>query len=220
MQNADGGWPAFEKNTDKRILNWLPFDAADAVSTDPSTADLTGRTLEFLGNSAGFTISHPQIQRGVEWLLSNQEANGSWYGRWGISYIYGTWAAATGLIAVGVSSEHPAIQKAVKWLLKIQNEDGGWGESCKSDIVKTYVSLGVSTPSQTAWGVDALISVFQKPIPAIKRGIQFLIDSEKNQEWTLSYPTGSGLPDGFYFHYHSYRYIWPLLALGNYKKKY
>lgn len=220
MQNDDGGWPAFEKNTNNKMLLWLPFEGADAVSTDPSTADLTGRTLEFLGNHAGFTFRHPKMERAVHWILRNQEADGSWYGRWGISYIYGTWAAVTGLRAVGVPSEHPAIQKAIQWLLHIQNQDGGWGESCKSDMVKSYVPLGVSTPSQTAWAVDTLIAVSSTPTPALERGIDFLLKTEKSRDWTLSYPTGAGLPGGFYFHYHSYRYIWPLLAFGHFKKKF
>ncbi|WP_199622667.1 squalene--hopene cyclase [Paenibacillus alkalitolerans] len=220
MQNADGGWPAFEKNTDKRILTWIPIDGSKSTSIDPSTADLTGRTLEFLGKEAGLTIHHPIVERGVRWLLMNQEKDGSWYGRWGISYVYGTWAAVTGMAAVGVSPYHPSIQKAVRWLLKIQNADGGWGESCRSDMEKRYVSLGVSTPSQTGWALDALISVFKEPIQAIDRGVLFLTESARKQDWTTSYPTGAGLPGGFYFHYHSYRYVWPLLALSHYKKKY
>jgi sporulenol synthase len=220
MQNADGGWPAFEKNTDKKILAWLPFDGADSTSVDPSTADLTGRTLEMLGSDAGFTIHHPAIQRGVHWLLNNQEKDGSWYGRWGICYIYGTWAAVTGMTAVGVASDHHAIKKAVEWLLKIQNKDGGWGESCRSDIVKRYVPLGFSTPSQTAWALDTLIALSPKLTPEIEKGVQFLIESGARHDWTQTYPTGAGLPGDFYFHYHSYRYIWPLLALGHLKSKY
>jgi len=220
MQNDDGGWPAFEKNTNKQILSWLPIEGADAVSTDPSTTDLTGRTLEFLGNHAEMNVRDPNIQKAVSWLLRNQEENGSWYGRWGICYIYGTWSAVTGLIAVGVPAEHPAIQKAVQWLLRIQNQDGGWGESCNSDIVKSYVPLGASTPSQTAWAVDTLIAASPTPTLPMIRGIQFLLGKEGNQDWTLSYPTGAALPGGFYFHYNSYRYIWPLIALGHFQKKY
>lgn len=220
MQNHDGGWPAFEKNTNKQILSWLPIEGADAVSTDPSTTDLTGRTLEFLGNHAGLNVRHPNLQKAVSWLLRNQEENGSWYGRWGICYIYGTWSAVTGMIAVGVPPEHPAIQKAVQWLLRIQNHDGGWGESCNSDIVKSYVPLGASTPSQTAWAVDTLIAVSLTPTLPMIRGIQFLLGNDGNPDWTLSYPTGAALPGDFYFHYHSYRYIWPLIALGHFHKKY
>lgn len=220
MQNDDGGWPAFEKNTNKQILSWLPIEGADAVSTDPSTTDLTGRTLEFLGNHAGLNVRNRNMQKAVSWLLRNQEENGSWYGRWGICYIYGTWSAVTGMIAVGIPKEHPAIQKAVQWLLRIQNHDGGWGESCNSDIVKSYVPLRASTPSQTAWSVDTLIAASSTPTSPMMRGIQFLLGNDAESDWTLSYPTGAALPGDFYFHYHSYRYIWPLIALGHFQKKY
>jgi sporulenol synthase len=220
MQNDDGGWPAFEKNTDQEWLRWLPIDGADAASTDPSSADLTGRTLEFLGNHAGFNEQHPRVQKAVAWLIRHQEEDGSWYGRWGITYLYGTWAAVTGMLAVGVSPAHPAVQRAVQWLLKHQNADGGWGESCQSDIVKKYVPLGASTLSQTAWAVDMLSAVFTKPTTALERGVQFLLKAGKSQDWTSSYPTGAGLPGSFYIHYHSYRHIWPLLALSHYQKKF
>lgn len=220
MQNEDGGWPAFEKNTDKEILTWLPFDGADSIFTDPSSADLTGRTLEFLGHYTSVNDDYPSIQKGIHWLVKHQEEDGSWYGRWGICYIYGTWAALTGLQASGISLYHPSILKAVHWLESIQNSDGGWGESCYSDIDKQYTPLGVSTPSQTAWALDALIAVSTKPTDAIIRGITYLIKAKDQQHWTFSYPTGAGLPGGFYIHYHSYRYIWPLLALAHYQQKF
>lgn len=220
MQNDDGGWAAFEKNTDKTLLRNLPIPGADAAATDPSTADLTGRALEFLGRDVKLTTNHRFIHRGIEWLFRHQQQDGSWYGRWGICYIYGTWAAVTGLTATGVSPDYPVIQKAVRWLTSIQNADGGWGESCSSDVKKRYVPLGASTPSQTAWAVDALIAVHEKPTPAIERGIRYLVESGQKTDWTVSYPTGAGLPGQFYIHYHSYRYIWPLLALGNYRRKF
>lgn len=153
-------------------------------------------------------------------MLVNQERNGSWYGRWGVCYIYGTWAAITGLMATGVSPKHKAIQKSVQWLKSIQNEDGGWGESCSSDIVRRYMPLRESTPSQTAWALDALIAVHEQPISEITRGIDRLLMSLHENNWLTTYPTGAGLPGNFYNHYHSYRYIWPLLTLAHYNKKY
>ena len=134
MQNSDGGWPSFEKNVDNELLNLLPIEGGKFLLTDPSSADLTGRTLEFFGNYTNLQKDHDLMKRGVDWLIHNQEKNGSWYGRWGICYIYGTWAAITGLIASGVGPDNPSIQKAVNWLLEIQNQNGGWGESCKSDL--------------------------------------------------------------------------------------
>lgn len=220
MQNKDGGWPAFEKNTDKKFLTWLAIDGAKSAATDPSEADLTGRALEYLGGFAGLDIRQPFIKRGADWLIKHQEKNGSWYGRWGICYIYGTWAALTGLKAVGVSSGHEAVQKGAQWLLRIQNADGGWGESCRSDRMLEYIPLGESTPSQTAWALDALIAVHPQPTAAINQGVMRLIQLLHSDGWTDDYPTGAGLPGNFYIHYHSYKYIWPLLALGHYRRKY
>ncbi|OPH59071.1 squalene--hopene cyclase [Paenibacillus ferrarius] len=220
MQNKDGGWPAFEKGITNKLLAKLPVDGASAAAIDPSTADLTGRTLEFLGATAGLDMRHRFIRRGTEWLLENQEADGSWFGRWGICYIYGTWSALTGLMAVKADPEQPAVRKAVDWLLSIQNDDGGWGESCSSDSLERYVPLGASTPSQTAWALDALTAVHPKPLPAMERGLGQLLHQLHKDDWTTRYPTGAGLPGSFYTHYHSYRHIWPLIALTQYKKKY
>lgn len=220
MQNDDGGWPAFERECDSRLLTLLPVHGAESAAIDPSTADLTGRTLEFLGDTAGIGIRHRFVQRAVQWLLRSQEADGSWYGRWGVCYLYGTWAALTGMIAVGVDPGHPAVRKAERWLESIQNEDGGWGESCSSDRVKTYVPLRASTPSQTAWALDALAAVASKPTPAIERGVDYLLQAADRSDWTAVYPTGAALPGAFYIHYHSYRHIWPLLALARCRRKF
>jgi sporulenol synthase len=220
MQNKDGGWPAFEKDTDNELLTWLPIEGAKTSATDPSAADLTGRTLEFLGNTAGLGLRHSFIRRGTDWLIDHQEENGSWYGRWGICYIYGTWAALTGMIAVGVEPDHRIVKKGVNWLLSTQNSDGGWGESCKSDQLMWYVPLGASTLSHTAWALDALIAVHSKPIPEVEKGIRRLITILHEDNWTTAYPTGAGLAGTFYIHYHSYRYIWPLLTLSHFRSKY
>lgn len=220
MQNKDGGWPAFEKNTNKEMLTWLAIDGAKSAAIDPSEADLTGRTLEYLGNFAGLDMRQEFIKRGTKWLIQHQEKDGSWYGRWGVCYIYGTWAALTGLQAVGLPPEHDTLKKGAEWLLSIQNADGGWGESCHSDRLLRYVPLGESTPSQTAWALDALIAVKPEPTPEVDRGIQRLIASMHEEDWKSSYPTGAGLPGNFYSNYHSYRYIWPLITLSHYRKKY
>ncbi|MDR6226844.1 squalene--hopene cyclase [Desmospora profundinema] len=221
MQNRDGGWSAFEKNTDK---SWprrlLPFEDAHTVWTDPSTNDLTGRTLEFVGKELGWKWDHPVVQKAAQFLERSQEANGSWFGRWGISYIYGTWAALTGLASAGYPRSHPTVEKGIRWLKSIQNKDGGWGESCRSDILRTYIPLRGSTPSQTAWALDALIAWHQKPTPEIDAGIRCLLDMAQKNGWFMRYPTGGGLSGEFYIHYHSYRYIWPLITLSHYRKKY
>jgi len=220
MQNDDGGFAAFEKNVSSRFWRYLPIEGAEFLLMDPSTADLTGRTLEYFGTFAGLTKDQRAVSRAVDWLLSHQERNGSWYGRWGICYIYGTWAAITGLTAVGVPAHHPALQKAVRWLLSIQNDDGGWGESCKSDGAKTYVPLGDSTPVHTAWALDALVAAAERPTLEMKAGFRALFRLLHHPDWTASYPVGQGMAGAFYIHYHSYRYIFPLLALAHYEQKF
>ncbi|WP_201763461.1 terpene cyclase/mutase family protein [Chengkuizengella marina] len=216
MQNDDGGWAAFEKNVDKKIFTILPVDHVEEGALDASSADLTGRTLELLGNYAKLKKDHPQVKSAINWLKRNQESDGSWNGKWGICYIYGTWAAITGLLAVGVEVEDSVIQRAKRWLYSIQNKDGGWGESCSSNILKKYVRLSFSTTSQTAWVVDTLIAIENQPTQEMKRGIKFIVENKRN----LDYPTGAGFPDLSYIYYHSYNQIFPLLALSHYYKKY
>ncbi|MGD6873295.1 squalene--hopene cyclase [Sutcliffiella horikoshii] len=220
MQNDDGGWSAFEKNMDNYLLSLIPFKYEDRVLFDPSTADLTGRTLYFLGEYTTIPLESEIFQTAKEWFERNQEANGSWYGRWGNCYIYGTWAAITGLKAIGVSNDDPIISRAVKWLLSVQNEDGGWGESCASDIKKRYIPLPHSTPSQTAWALDALITASDNPSSKIEVGIHALLNILDANDGRSNYPTGAGIPGGYYIHYHSYKYIWPLQAFSHYKNKY
>ncbi|WP_312094930.1 squalene--hopene cyclase [Niallia sp.] len=215
MQNKDGGWGAFEKNTDWEILKLVPIDNAKDAAVDPSTADLTGRVLEYLGNFAQLNYKHTHVKQAIRFLIDNQEKDGSWYGRWGVCYIYGTWAAITGLTAVGIKVNHPAIKKAIAWLKKIQQSNGGWGESCRSCEKLTYVSLPFSTESQTAWAVDALIAAGEGESKEVKRGISFLL-TEKQDTHAITYPTGIGLPKQFYIYYHSYNKIFPLLALSHY----
>lgn len=219
MQNDDGGFPAFEKNVDNELLSVLPVEEAKYILTDPSTPDLTGRALEFLCKYAGLQMPNRSIKKAADWLLLHQEKDGSWYGRWGVCYIYGTWAALTGLAASGHST-NPAISKAVKWLKSIQHKDGGWGESCYSDIKKKYVPLGTSSLTQTAWALDALIAVSAKPSASIEKGIAYLIRECKKNDWTTSYPAGQGLANFLYIHYHSYQHIFTLLTLAHYREKY
>ena len=220
MQNNDGGWAAFEKNVNKSLLNLIPIQGGEFLLTDPSTADLTGRTLEFFGNFTNLTHNYPAIKHGVNWLVHHQEKNGSWYGRWGICYIYGTWAAITGLVSVGVAPKHDSIQKALKWLRGIQNSDGGWGESCKSDINRTYTPLGLSTLTHTAWALDTLITASDSLTPEINAGAKFLLESLNKEDWSAYYPKGQGMEGEFYIHYHSYDDIFPLLTLSHYRKKF
>ncbi|KEK22256.1 terpene cyclase/mutase family protein [Bacillus gaemokensis] len=217
LQNIDGGWAAFERGVTSKFLTHLPLDNSGDMTTDPSTSDITGRVLEFFGTYAPDELTNDQKNRAIRWLVHAQEKNGAWYGKWGVCYIYGTWAALTGLRALGVPSTDIALQKAVAWLESTQHRDGGWGESCRSSIEKRFVSLPFSTPSQTAWALDALIAFYDSETPAIRKGISYLLaHSTEHQE----YPTGTGLPDGFYIRYHSYHHLYPLLTFAHYIKKY
>jgi sporulenol synthase len=215
MQNDDGGWAAFEKNTNRILIGSLPIKHAKDALIDPSTPDLTGRTLEFLGKFHGLTLEYPLINKGVSWLWENQEHDGSWYGRWGVCYLYGTWAAVTGLIACGVNQKNRRIQKAKQWLINIQNKNGGWGESCESDKKRSFVGLQESTPSQTAWALNTLTVISDQPTTEMDRAAEWLMNHKKT-----SYPTGAGLPGAFYVRYLSYDFIWPLLGLVHYYKKF
>lgn len=220
MQNDDGGWSAFERESPERMTHFFAFEHAEDIILDRSTVDLTARTLLFLGKAAGQTAARLPVQKAAQWIIRQQEQNGSWFGRWGICYIHGSSAAVTGLLAVGIPRHHPAIEKAIRWMLSIQNADGGWGESCYSDIRRTYVPLNNSTPSQTAWALDLLIDTHDRPSEAIERGIQALIDSLHTMDWRFTYPTGSGLPGSVYVNYHSGNFVWPLLTLSKYLGKY
>lgn len=220
MRNDDGGWPAFERTGKSLPSGFFAFEGSSDVSTDPSTVDLTGRVLDFLGKELRMSIGHRWIDESVRWVLSQQERNGSWYGRWGIAYLSGTGAAVQGMTAVGMANDHPAIRKAVRWVLSVQNADGGWGESCLSDQVKHYVPLHESTPSQTAWAMDALIAASDRLTPELERGAEALLRSLERRDWTYTYPTGAMLPGNIYAHYPSYNYIWPLLTMSSLLKKY
>ena len=217
---TDGGWPSFEKNTNNRLLQLFPIEGAEYLINDPSSADLTGRTLEFLGSYTNLTNNQTSVRSAINWLVKHQEMNGSWYGRWGICFIYGTWAAITGLSAGGVLPTNHSITKSIKWLNEIQNNDGGWGESCRSDREKKYIPLKTSTLTHTAWAVDALIASSEKPTHSIKNGVDYLLKNMDQNDWTTSYPKGQGMAGAFYIHYHSYQYIFPLLALSHFQNKY
>ncbi|UTR12046.1 squalene--hopene cyclase [Evansella sp. LMS18] len=217
MQNPDGGWPAFERKTNKKLLAKFPVEAAESYVIDLSTPDLTGRVLSFLCEDADFSGESNVVQKGVNWLLKQQEADGSWFGRWGISYIHGTSAAVIGLLAAGVNRNHPAIRSGVAWVESKQNPDGGWGESCSSDIHRKYIPLGASTPIQTAWAVEMLLEYYGEETESVRRGIEFLTQSFKKEDWRVNYPMGGGIPGSIYFFYEMMNDAWTLIVLGKYR---
>lgn len=156
-----------------------------------------------------------QKDRCVKWLIDHQEKNGSWFGRWGVCYIYGTWAALTGLKAAGVPSSHPAVQKACRFIKQIQLEDGSFGESCKSAELKTYVPLPFGTVVQTAWATEALLQYEKANTAAILKAVSFLVNHHHTEE-AMYYPVGIGLPKQFYITYHSYPFVFPMMACSTF----
>jgi squalene-hopene/tetraprenyl-beta-curcumene cyclase len=216
MQGKDGGWAAFDVDNDWQILNAIHFADHNAM-LDPSCPDITGRVLEALA-AHGFPSDHAAVRRGVDFLRRCQEMDGSWYGRWGVDYIYGTFLALRGLQASGESDREAYILRAGEWLRAIQNADGGWGESCASYDHGTFVA-GPSTPSQTAWGILGLLAGGDTQSSSVRAGVEWLIDRQRpDGRWDEDYSTGTGFPRVFYLKYHLYRNSFPVLALAAYRK--
>jgi squalene-hopene/tetraprenyl-beta-curcumene cyclase len=216
MQSKDGGWAAFDVDNNWRSLSYVPFADHNAM-LDPTCPDITGRVLEALC-SYGYSGSHPAVARGVQYLVRSQEADGSWYGRWGVDYIYGTFLALRGLAAAGVSDREAYVQRGLEWVRSIQNFDGGWGESCESYKQGSYVPAP-STPSQTAWAVLALLAGGDTNSTSLHDGIDYLIRTQNSDgTWDEELATGTGFPEVFYLCYHLYRNSFPLLALNVFLK--
>ncbi|MDR3183590.1 MAG: terpene cyclase/mutase family protein [Planctomycetaceae bacterium] len=216
MQNKDGGWGAFDRNNDLEVLCKVPFADHNAM-IDPSTPDLTGRVMESLGR-LGFRVGqNPEIDRVVKYMRKKQQADGSWFGRWGVNYIYGTWQALTGLTAVGVAAEDSAVAAGANWLLAHQQSCGGWGESPDSYQDPSLRGCGTPTASQTAWAVMGLIAAGRIDDTAVERGVKFLLDRQRGDgTWFEPEFTGTGFPLVFYLKYHYYSVYFPLMALSLY----
>ena len=216
FQCKEGGWAAFDKDCTKSIMEKVPFADHNAM-LDPECADITARILELLGVE-GLTLEHPQVKLGVQYLRSQQEEDGSWYGRWGVNYLYGTWLALRGLRALKLDMHQPWLQKAKDWLESVQLKDGGWGERCNSYEDPVLKGQGPSTSSQTAWAVMGLCAFGDPGLPSLHRGIQYLIDMQSEDgSWPEEETTGTGFPLVFYLKYDMYRNSWPLLALATYQ---
>ena len=216
MQGNDGGWAAFDVDNNWEFLNHVPFADHNAM-LDPACPDITGRVLEALG-ALGLGSDHAAVRRGVDFLLRAQQPDGSWYGRWGVAYIYGTCFALRGLQAAGRSDREAEILRGGEWLRSIQNADGGWGEHCSSYDQGCFVPAE-STPSQTAWALMGLIAGGDTNSLSVQHGIAYLLETEQSDgTWKEELATGTGFPKVFYLNYHYYRLYFPLLALSAYVK--
>jgi squalene-hopene/tetraprenyl-beta-curcumene cyclase len=217
MQSKDGGWAAFDVDNNWQPLSYMPFADHNAM-LDPTCPDITGRVLEAVCTADGLSPEHPAVRRAVAYLLKTQEQDGSWYGRWGVDYIYGTFLAMRGLRAAGLSDREAPLLRASEWLRSIQNADGGWGESCASYEQGSFCPAG-STASQTAWAVLGLLAGGDAGSLSVQKGIEYLLRTQRaDGSWHEELATGTGFPGVFYLTYHLYRQAFPLLALAAYLK--
>src|SRR6202012_6073504 len=221
MQSKDGGWAAFDVNNLEYYLNNIPFSDHGAL-LDPPTEDVTARCISMLAQ-LGETAGNPSVAAGIGYLRRTQLAEGSWYGRWGLNYVYGTWSVLCALNAAGVAHSDPMIRKAADWLVSIQNADGGWGEDATSyrlDYKKfdTGFDGGSSTASQTAWALLGLMAAGEVENPAVARGIEYLTVTQNQKGlWDEQRYTATGFPRVFYLRYHGYSKFFPLWALARYR---
>ncbi|HZU11103.1 MAG TPA: squalene--hopene cyclase [Pseudacidobacterium sp.] len=226
MQCKNGGWASFDKDNTKMIFQYIPFADHNAM-LDPPTVDITGRILEMLA-AYGYTRKDKRIEKAIKFIYSEQEPDGSWFGRWGVNYLYGTFLVLRGLEAIGVWNHEPQIQQAAEWVRSVQNADGGWGESCGSYDDPTSRGVGISTPSQTAWAILGLLAAGDTRSDSVAKGVRWLLEHQQEDGgWDESIGvgrqrqaiyTGTGFPRVFYLAYHQYRNYFPLLALTTYKR--
>lgn len=241
MQSSNGGWGAFDKDNTRRFIAKLPFtDFGETI--DPPSVDVTAHVIEMLAH-LGYRKDNPKVSQALDYIFNEQEPDGSWFGRWGVNYIYGIGAVLPALKISNIDMSILPVRKAVKWLEVHQNDDGGWGESCSSYVTSKSIGQGPSTPSQTSWALIALLSAGEVHNPVVSKGIRFLVDTQgEDGSWEEPYFTGTGFPGygtgqkpdrylepgdrryqseelsgGFMLNYHMYRIYWPLTALGRYR---
>jgi squalene-hopene/tetraprenyl-beta-curcumene cyclase len=213
MQCRDGGWAAFDVDNTQMLTRELPFcDFGEVI--DPPSADVTAHIVEMFARLG--CADDPRLARATQWLLREQEPEGSWFGRWGANHLYGTGAVVPALVEAGVARDHPAVRRAVRWLETCQNEDGGWGEDLRSYEDRQWHGLGESTASQTAWALLALLAAGERS-RAVDRGAAWLACTQREDgNWDEPQFTGTGFPGDFYINYHLYRLVFPVMALGRY----
>src|ERR1700678_1168060 len=226
MQCKNGGWASFDKDNDRMVFQYVPFADHNAM-LDPATVDITGRILECLA-TYGYDQSHPAVRRALKFIRREQEPDGSWFGRWGVNYIYGTMQVLRGLEAMGIDHHEPYVQQGAEWLRMVQNADGGWGETCGSYDDPNTRGVGPSTPSQTAWALLGLLAAGDDRSDSIAKGVRWLLtrqqqdgswDESTGEAWTRqALYTGTGFPRVFYLSYEMYRQYFPLLALTGYRR--
>jgi squalene-hopene/tetraprenyl-beta-curcumene cyclase len=216
MQSRSGGWGAFDVDNEALWLYRLPICDFGKVTDEP-TADVTAHALEALGHEQGH---EPALTRGFDWLLAEQESDGSWFGRWGVNHLYGTGAALPALEACGLPTDHPAMARAVAWLDSVQQPDGAFGEDIRSYADPAWRGRGAATPSQTAWALTAYVSAGAGDALSARRAAEYLSRVQRpDGDWDEQHFTGTGFPLDFMIRYHLYRLTFPLLALGRLRER-
>jgi squalene-hopene/tetraprenyl-beta-curcumene cyclase len=211
MRSSNGAWGAFDRDNDSEFVYRMPFADFGAL-IDPPTEDVTAHVLEMLA-LLGRDETDPYVETGLHYLRKTQKPSGSWFGRWGVNHIYGTWCVISALAALKTGRD--MMQRGATWLMSVQNPDGGWGESCHSYVDESFAGVGASTPSQTGWAVHALQQAGYGRSPAVRRGLAFLEECQRpDGTWDEPYHTGTGFPRDFYINYHLYRHLFPLVALA------
>ncbi|TMJ70749.1 MAG: squalene--hopene cyclase [Alphaproteobacteria bacterium] len=218
MQSRGGGWGSFDADNTHFYLNHIPF-ADHGALLDPPTADVSGRCLSFL-TQIGYGRDHPAVAAAIDYLRAEQEPDGSWFGRWGTNYIYGTWSVLTAFNSAGLPADSPEVRRAVDWLVARQHKDGGWGEGGESYWTGgPHGEAPYSTSSQTAWALLALMAAGEVGNPAVARGIAYLVESQdEDGNWDEPWYTAVGFPRVFYLRYHGYRAFFPLWALARFRR--
>ena len=221
MQSHNGGWASFDINNEANWLNYLPYADLKAM-IDPPTADITARVLEMVG-SCDLTMKSTRVEKAIAYLVREQEQDGSWFGRWGVNYIYGTSGALSALAVIAPQTHQQEMQRGIDWLVSCQNSDGGWGETCDTYKHPSLKGKGGSTASQTAWALIGLLdagTVLNKfAEDTIHRGVNYLLTNQTEEgTWEEAEFTATGFPQHFYINYHLYRHYFPLIALGKYQK--
>ncbi len=211
MESRNGAWAAFDRDNTRDLLYKMPFSDFGAM-IDPPTEDVTAHVLEVMA-ALGYDTTNHSVARGLRYLRATQKPAGSWYGRWGVNHIYGTWCVISALTALRTGSD--MIERAAAWLISVQNTDGGWGESCHSYADESFAGIGRSTPSQTAWAVLGLQLSGSAQHPAAQRGLAYLCSRQRRDgTWDEPECTGTGFPGDFYINYHLYRHLFPTMALA------
>jgi squalene-hopene/tetraprenyl-beta-curcumene cyclase len=217
LQSKNGGWGAFDADNAYHYLNNLPF-ADHGALLDPPTADVSARCVSMLAQ-LGEAQDSPRMAAAIDYLRREQEPDGSWFGRWGVNYIYGTWSVLCALNAARLGRDDPMVMRAVDWLVAVQNPDGGWGEDCNSyDLDHKGHVAAPSTASQTAWALLGLMASGEIDSPAVARGIDWLAAHQTDDGlWGQEQYTGGGFPRVFYLRYHGYPKYFPIWAMARYR---